>query len=149
MTALGSESMAQLFVIIIIFYFALVLKRAPTCVRKSKANAFDESINTAGIYLLKVNNRNTRTRCEICSQLTIKTPKRRQQIAYFRSFQMVSDCFSLFFILVGTPLIQLWRSFFWNTFNVYSHAQNTGSKNTVQILQSAELVTHDIGRGID
>ena len=28
----------------------------------------------AGIYMLKVNNRNTRTRCEICSELTIKTP---------------------------------------------------------------------------
>ena len=32
---------------------------------------------TAGVYLLKVNNRNTRTRREICSQLTIKTLKRR------------------------------------------------------------------------
>ena len=31
----------------------------------------------AGIYLLKVNNRNTRTRCVICSKLTIKTPERR------------------------------------------------------------------------
>ena len=31
-----------------------------------------------GIYLLKVNNRNTRTRCEICSKLTLKTPERRQ-----------------------------------------------------------------------
>ena len=30
--------------------------------------------NPAGIYLLKVNNRNTRTRCEICSKLTIKIP---------------------------------------------------------------------------
>ena len=29
-----------------------------------------------GIYLLKVNNRNTNTRCEICSKLTIKTPER-------------------------------------------------------------------------
>ena len=29
----------------------------------------------AGIYLFKVNNRNTRTKCEICSQLTIKTPE--------------------------------------------------------------------------
>ena len=28
------------------------------------------------IYLLKVNNKNTRTRCEMCSKLTIKTPKR-------------------------------------------------------------------------
>ena len=31
----------------------------------------------AGIYLLKVNNRNTRTRCKICLKLTIKTPERR------------------------------------------------------------------------
>ena len=30
----------------------------------------------AGIYKSKVNNRNTRTRCEICSKLTLKTPKR-------------------------------------------------------------------------
>ena len=28
-----------------------------------------------GIYLLKLNNRNTRTRCEICSELTVKTPE--------------------------------------------------------------------------
>ena len=31
--------------------------------------------NPASIYLLKVNNRNTRTRCDICSKLTIKTPE--------------------------------------------------------------------------
>ena len=31
----------------------------------------------AGTYLLKVNSRNTRTRCEVCSKLTIKTPERR------------------------------------------------------------------------
>ena len=30
----------------------------------------------AGIYLLKVNKRNTRTRCEICSKLTIMIPER-------------------------------------------------------------------------
>ena len=29
---------------------------------------------SVGIYLLKVNNRNTRPRREICSKLTIKTP---------------------------------------------------------------------------
>ena len=29
-----------------------------------------------GIYMFKVNNRNTRTRCEICSKLTIKTLER-------------------------------------------------------------------------
>ena len=30
-----------------------------------------------GIYMLKVNNRNTRTRFEICSKLTLKTRERR------------------------------------------------------------------------
>ena len=39
----------------------------------------------AGIYLLKVNYRKTRTRCEICSKLTIKLPERRhwRQLASF------------------------------------------------------------------
>ena len=32
----------------------------------------------AGNYMFKVNNRNTRTKCEICSKLTIKTPERGQ-----------------------------------------------------------------------
>ena len=32
-------------------------------------------VRTAGIYLLKFNNKNTRTRCEICSKLTIKMPE--------------------------------------------------------------------------
>ena len=35
----------------------------------------------AGIYLLKVNKRNTRASCEICSKLTIKIlPERRQAL---------------------------------------------------------------------
>ena len=38
--------------------------------------------NPASSYMFKVNNRNTGTRCEICSKLTIKTPKRR----YWRRF---------------------------------------------------------------
>ena len=35
------------------------------------------STYSAGIYLLKVNNRNTRTRCEICLKLTINVPELR------------------------------------------------------------------------
>ena len=34
-------------------------------------------IISAGIYLLKVNIRNTKTRCEICSKLTTKTQEQR------------------------------------------------------------------------
>ena len=36
------------------------------------------TLNPASLYLLKVSNRNIRTRCEICSKLTIKTPEKRQ-----------------------------------------------------------------------
>ena len=32
----------------------------------------------ANIYLLKVNNRNTKKRCVMCSKLTSKTPEQRQ-----------------------------------------------------------------------
>ena len=35
------------------------------------------SSHPVGIYLLKVNTRNPRASCEICSKLTIKTPERR------------------------------------------------------------------------
>ena len=35
-------------------------------------------VNKVGIYLFKVNNRNTRVRCEICSKLIIKTKEQRQ-----------------------------------------------------------------------
>ena len=35
------------------------------------------SSNPADIYLFKVNNGNTRTKYEICSKLTIKTPEQR------------------------------------------------------------------------
>ena len=33
-------------------------------------------VHPVGIYMFKVNNRNNRTRSEICSKLTIKTPER-------------------------------------------------------------------------
>ena len=36
----------------------------------------------AGIYMPKVNNRNTRRRCEICSKLAIKIPERRHWFSY-------------------------------------------------------------------
>ena len=50
-----------------------------------------------GIYLLKVNNRNIRTRYEICSKLTIKTPERRRGVVlvsllltYFTPYSSIS-----------------------------------------------------------
>ena len=56
----------------------------------------------AGIYLLKVNNRNTRTRCETCSKLTIKTPERRQWRRFwciFVNFEHISHLVLVFLLL--------------------------------------------------
>ena len=36
--------------------------------------------NPAVNYIFKVNNRNTRTRCEICSKLTKETPEQRHYV---------------------------------------------------------------------
>ena len=46
----------------------------------------------AGIYLLKVNNRNTRTTCEICSKLAIETknPYEIMKNNYFKKNWLLS-----------------------------------------------------------
>ena len=56
----------------------------------------------AGIYLLKVNNRNTRTRCEISSELTKKTPERRhwrRSGAFIVNFEHISHLVLVFLLL--------------------------------------------------
>ena len=44
---------------------------------------------SGGNYLFKVNNENTKTRCEICLNLAIKTPE-RGRLTYFTSSSTVS-----------------------------------------------------------
>ena len=59
----------------------------------------------AVIYLLKVHNRNTRTKCEVCSKLTIKKPERRYWPHWCRSgvfivnFKYISHIVSVFLLL--------------------------------------------------
>ena len=53
-------------------------------------------------YMFKVNNRNTRTRCEICSELTIKRPERRQWCHYdvfIVNFEHISHPVLVFLLL--------------------------------------------------
>ena len=55
-----------------------------------------------GIYLLKVNNRNTRTRCEICLKLTIKISERRQwrrSGIFIVNFEHISHLVLVFLLL--------------------------------------------------
>ena len=58
--------------------------------------------NPASIFLVKVNNRNTRTRCEICSKLTIKIPERchcRRSGDFVVNFEHFSDLDLVFLLL--------------------------------------------------
>ena len=60
------------------------------------------SSNPVGIYLLKVNNTNTRTRCQICSKLTIKTQERckwRLSGVFIDNFEHISHLGLLFLLL--------------------------------------------------
>ena len=56
----------------------------------------------AGIYLLKVNNRNTSTRCEICLKLTNKTPEGRhwrRSAVFIVNFEHISHLVLVFLLL--------------------------------------------------
>ena len=56
----------------------------------------------AAIYLLKVNNRNIRASCEICSKLPIKTPERHQSRrsgVFIAKFENISFLVLVFLLL--------------------------------------------------
>ena len=55
------------------------------------------SRNPAVNYLFKVNDRNTRTRCEICLKLTIKTPEQRHYV-FVVNFEHISHLVLVFLL---------------------------------------------------
>ena len=57
-----------------------------------------------GIYLLKVNNKNTRARCQICSKLTIKTP---EQCHWYRSYVIIVNFEHISHLVVVFRLLTL------------------------------------------
>ena len=62
-----------------------------------------KSYYLAGNYMFKIKNRNTRTRCEICSKLTIKTPEqhnlRRPTGVFIANFEHISHLVLVFLLL--------------------------------------------------
>ena len=58
-----------------------------------------KNANPANIYLFKVNNRNSRKRCELLSKLTIKTPERRRSGVFIVNFENISHLFLGFLLL--------------------------------------------------
>ena len=62
----------------------------------------DNSFNafSTGNYMFKVNDKNTKTRCEICPKLTIKTPERRQwRLLTPINFEYISQLALMFLLL--------------------------------------------------
>ena len=60
------------------------------------------SLYPADNYMFKVNKKNTRTRCEICSKLTIKTPERRHWRrfgVFIVNFEHISHLVLMFLLL--------------------------------------------------
>ena len=54
------------------------------------------------IYMFKINNKNTRTRCEICPKLTKKTPEQRHWRCYavfIVNFEHISQLVLVFLML--------------------------------------------------
>ena len=65
-------------------------------------NTIQKGNYPVGIYLFNDNNRNTRTRCEICSMLTMKTPERcqwRRSGVFILNFELISHLVLVFLLL--------------------------------------------------
>ena len=61
-----------------------------------------DNASSAGIYLLKDNYGSPRTKCEICSKLTVKTPKRRhwrRSGVFIVNFKHISHLALMFLLL--------------------------------------------------
>ena len=58
-------------------------------------------ISPAATYMLKANNKNTRTRCNMCSKLTMKTPERcrRRSGVFVVNFEHIARLDFVFLLL--------------------------------------------------
>ena len=74
------SSQWKIFEIAVVFYIMQfeMLQKIVNCSRPGYTNKNYWTLQPSSSYLFKVNNRNTRTRCAICSKLTINTPEQHQ-----------------------------------------------------------------------
>ena len=83
--------------------------------------------------MLKVNNRNPRKWCEICSKLTIKTPERRQWCrsgVFIVKFEHISHLFLVLLLLTLKQVNVRWQVLSWTSpivtaFKRYFHCLST------------------------
>ena len=58
-------------------------------------------MHPANIYLCIVNNRNTRARCEVCSNLTTKAPEQPRSSVSIIDFEQVNICYASILTNIG------------------------------------------------
>ena len=82
-----------------------------------------EVSNLENIPMVEVNNGNTRRKCGICSELTIKTPERRRSGVFIINFERISHLFLLFLLLAlnfvapATKFNFSKEKYLWNAFD--------------------------------
>ena len=86
----------------LIEYYHAQYKWVCTCVFLATASTASLHHDPAGYYMFKDNNRNTKTRCEICSELTMNTPERRhwrRSGVFIVNFEHISHLALVFLLL--------------------------------------------------
>ena len=77
--------------------FCMMLNKTSAHLQTLSNNIYSRKSFPADIYLFKVNKRNTKKRCEICSALTIKTPERLSTV-FIVNFGHISHLFLVFLL---------------------------------------------------
>ena len=95
--------------------------------------------SSTGIYLLKVNNRNTRTRCEICSKLIIKTLERRSKSIT----ETLSKVWNMFKVnnenTKTTPMASFW-CFYWELWTYFTPCSSVFIVNFEHVIADWDLI---------
>ena len=98
--AVSIHTLYVLAFVVFTVYFLLFLAanlQFQLCCTLSEASG--ENTFPASNYMFKVNNRNTRTKREICSKLTIKIPERCRSGIFIVNFEHISQLVQVFLLL--------------------------------------------------
>ena len=95
-------------------FWLVMVRNVQVCLKLSRTVERNPELSdwdiAGGIHQLKVNFRNTRTRCEMCSKLTIKTPERRQwrrSDVVIDNFKHISHLVLVFLLLTLGSIFRL------------------------------------------
>ena len=111
----------------------------PNGLAHSETLAWEDLPSSTGIYLLKINNRNTRARCEICSKLTIKTLERRSKLIT----ETLSKVWNMFKVnnknTKATPMASVW-CLYWELWTYFTPCSSVFIVNFENVIADWDLI---------